>query len=196
MQAVEIVRDPKIIEILADPVRREILRLITSQPMTETQLGKRIMLTKPSIDHHLKILRNSGLIKIETTKIGIHGILEKYYAPRAGLFIIDWENIPQKLRRHFLRAQIERLNGVLSLILLEKKKEGKVFELTSDTLKELAQELAKNEVAAAKQYGDQELDMNSEMLQIRIYSEALKKLFKEEKWHTIISIGSIIGDKK
>jgi len=188
VKAVEIVQDPKIIAVLADPVRREIVRLTTLRPMTETQLAKKLALTKSSTAHHLKILRNAMLIKIEKTEVGKHGIVEKYYSPRSALFIEDWEKIPLNLKRYFLQGQMERLKGILSVIQLAREKRGEGIELTSEMLEELAEDMAKKIVVIAKRYEKQELSMNREMLHIKIYSETLEEIAREKKWQGILAL--------
>jgi len=188
MKAVEIVRDPKIIAVLADPVRREIMRLTTLQPMTATQLAKKLVLAKPSMAHHLKILRNAMLIKIEKTKLGTHGILEKYYKPRASIFIEDWEKIPPQFKRYFLQAQMERLKGMLSVIQLLKAKQRERIELSSEMLEQLAEEIAKKIVVVANKYEKQELEIDRELLHITIYSETLEELATEKKWQSILAL--------
>ena len=61
-RAVKIVDNPKI---LADPVRREILRLLNIKPQTSTQLAERLNLSKSTVGHHLMVLRRMKLIKIK-----------------------------------------------------------------------------------------------------------------------------------
>lgn len=187
MQAVKIIHNPRIIRMLADPVRSEILRLTTMRPMTETQLAKKLSLAKPSIWHHLKILQNATLIKIEKIKPGKHGILEKYYKPQAALFIEDWGQLSLKLKRRFIPRKIQLLKGMLSAIEYVKGKENEPIEISSETLEELAQELAKKILNAARKYEGQELavDVDGEMLQIEIYTEALEELAKKKKWQNI-----------
>ncbi|MEM2875596.1 MAG: winged helix-turn-helix domain-containing protein, partial [Candidatus Bathyarchaeia archaeon] len=97
-KAVKIIRDPETIKVIADPVRREMLRLISVQPQTETQLAKKLGLSKPSTWYHLQTLLKVGLIRIADTKVGSHGILEKYYEPTSTLFLEDFDRIPPKLR--------------------------------------------------------------------------------------------------
>ncbi|SRR6266568_7952033 len=62
---------------VADPTRRKILRLLhpnTSRKgsapdgWTASDIGQRIKLAQPTISHHMKILKNAGLI--ETSKEG------------------------------------------------------------------------------------------------------------------------------
>ncbi|MFP3984864.1 MAG: ArsR/SmtB family transcription factor [Candidatus Bathyarchaeia archaeon] len=187
IQTVKIIRDPKTIEVLADPVRKEIVRLIAIRPMTETQLAKKLVLTKPSVNHHLKILRNTKLIKIEKTEVGTYGILEKYYKPTACLFIEDWEKIPPKMKKHFLQNQMERLRGIIAGMQLVKKKIVGQVELTSEAFEQLAQEMAKKTIVVAKRYAKQELGENQENLNIKILTETLKELSEEEKWQNILT---------
>lgn len=182
MKAVKIVRDPKTIKILADIVRREILRLLSVQSLTETQLAERLSLTKPSTAHHLTVLRKAGLISIKRTEIGSHGILEKYYEPSAKLFIEDWQAIPLELKRYFLHGHIERLRGMISVFQLVAEMRGKMIEITSEQLKELAYEVARVTPLIGKKYENSEKIEDREMLLIKIYSETLKTVMGDPKW--------------
>jgi len=182
MQAVKVIRDPKTIRVLADPVRREILRLISVKPLTETQLSGRLILTKPSTGHHLQVLRKSGLIKIGHTKVGSYGILEKFYEPKAKLFIEDWDKVPPELRRYFLFRYVERLRGMLSAFQLLAEKQGKTIEINSDQLMELAQEIARRIPTVGEKHERMNGHVDREMLIIRIYTETLKDIIAEKKW--------------
>ena len=48
---------------LADPTRRQILRLLGDREMTAGDLAQRFEMTKPSISHHFSVLRECGLIR-------------------------------------------------------------------------------------------------------------------------------------
>lgn len=50
---------------LADPTRREILRLLGQQDLTAGEIANHFDMTKPSISHHLNILKSAGLIDDE-----------------------------------------------------------------------------------------------------------------------------------
>lgn len=156
--------------------------------MTGTQLAKKLALTKPSVNHHLKKLRNTGLIEIEKTQLETHGILEKYYRPIAELFIEDWNEIPDRLKRRFLYIQIERLKGVFSALLIAKKERREPVELTSRKIEELAEEVAKRIADVASAYEGQEFDLDPELVHIKIYADTLTELAKKEKWQTILTI--------
>jgi len=63
---------------VADPTRRKILRMLQAVPgrknsvdddgCTASDICQRIKLAQPTISHHMKILKNAGLV--ETTKEG------------------------------------------------------------------------------------------------------------------------------
>jgi hypothetical protein len=128
------------------------------------------------------VLRKSGLIKIGRTKVGSYGILEKFYEPKAKLFIEDWEKVPPELRRYFLFRYVERLRGMLSAFQLLAEKHGKTVKITSDELMELAQEIARRMPAIGEKHEKMNRHMDREMLIIRIYTETLKNIIAEEKW--------------
>lgn len=47
---------------LGDPTRRKILELLQNQSLSAGEIADYFQITKPSISHHLNILKNSGLI--------------------------------------------------------------------------------------------------------------------------------------
>ncbi len=181
-KVVMVIHEPKIIEVLADPVRREILRQLGREPQTQTQLARKLNLTKPSINHHLRLLHKTRLIRIARTKVESHGIRQKYYEPTSSLFIEDFETTPPRLQKYFLQFHLERLRGMLSVFQIVGKTRGEPIKVTSDELKELAQEIARQMSKVGKRYETTEATINRETLLITIYSEALKEIMTEDKW--------------
>ena len=47
---------------LADPTRRKILELLSSGDMTAGEIADNFSMAKPSVSHHLNILKNADLI--------------------------------------------------------------------------------------------------------------------------------------
>ena len=181
-KVIRVIHEPKIIKVLADPVRREILRQLRHEPQTQTQLARKLNLTKPSMMHHLQLLHKTRLIRIARTKAESHGILQKYYEPTSSLFIEDFETTPPHLQKYFLQFHLERLRGMLSVFQLIGKTRGEPIKVTSDELKELAQEIARQMSKVGKRYETTEATINRETLLITIYSEALKEIMTEDKW--------------
>jgi len=62
---------------LADPTRLRILRYLAGQPLTPTELSRRLRLRPPTVLHHLQALRLAELVAIRVSENG-----EKRYAAR------------------------------------------------------------------------------------------------------------------
>lgn len=52
-----------IFKALADPTRRQILRLLGDHEMTAGDLAKHFAMTKPSMSHHFSVLKDADLIR-------------------------------------------------------------------------------------------------------------------------------------
>jgi len=128
------------------------------------------------------LLHKTRLIRIARTKVESHGIRQKYYEPTSSLFIEDFETTPPHLQKYFLQFHLERLRGMLSVFQLIGKTRGEPIKVTSDELKELAQEIARQMSKVGKRYETTEATINRETLLITIYSEALKEIMTEDKW--------------
>jgi len=50
---------------LANPVRRELLKILTRQPLSAGELSDRFELSRPAVAEHLKVLREAGLVADE-----------------------------------------------------------------------------------------------------------------------------------
>lgn len=186
-KVVRVIYEAKIIKVLADPVRREILRQLRHEPQTQTQLARKLNLTKPSMKHHLQLLHDARLIRVAHKKVESHGILQKFYEPTSNLFIEDFEKTPPQLQKYFLQFHIERLRGMLSVFQLMGKKRGEPIKVASDELKELAQEIARQMAKVGKRYEGKGETMSRETLLITIYSEALKEVMTRDEWKDLFA---------
>jgi len=52
-----------IFKALADPTRRQILRLLGDREMTAGDLAQHFEMTKPSMSHHFSVLKDADLIR-------------------------------------------------------------------------------------------------------------------------------------
>ena len=50
---------------LADPTRRRILELLAQNELTAGEIAAQFDMTKPSVSHHLAILKSAGLVQDE-----------------------------------------------------------------------------------------------------------------------------------
>ena len=51
------------LQAIAEPRRREILRLVWSDELTAGDIAARFEVTRPAISQHLRVLREAGLVK-------------------------------------------------------------------------------------------------------------------------------------
>ena len=71
---------------IADPVRRDILVMLHEQPLAAGEIADRFAVSRPAISRHLRILRESGLVR--DTLIGRRRIYQLDPSRFAGL--TDW----------------------------------------------------------------------------------------------------------
>ena len=71
---------------------------------------------------------------------------------------------------------------MLSVFQLIGKNRGEPINVTSDELKELAHEVARQMAKVGKRYERTEATLNRETLLIAIYSEALKEVITQSRW--------------
>ncbi len=208
-RAVKIVDNPKI---LADPIRREILRLLTIKPQTITQLAEKLNLSKSTVGHHIRVLRRMKLVKIKVAKPGSHGILEKYYEPVALVFVENYDKIPKQLKKYFINIHMERLRGVLSTLQLVgditsafqtiRESWEHIIKIPSDfdLLNELADEAMKYMTEVGRRYENMMTTLDGETLLTKIYSETLRSIITSGIWRKIFEsiseITTLIKEEK
>lgn len=175
--------DPDKIRLLADLTRAEILRLLSDSPMTETQLSKRLGLTKAAVGYHLRLLTEARLIRVERSEPEEHGIMQKYYSPVATVFIVDPDRIPRDARRHFISAETERLIGILGISRLHRR----FSKVSTKTLQRLGEALLKQLRDVGKKYVEKKMRENAVSLRVKIYAEALTHLAKREEWRVLFT---------
>lgn len=55
----------EVAEAIADPVRREILELLRGARLTAGEIAGRFTISRPAVSRHLRVLRQSGLVRDE-----------------------------------------------------------------------------------------------------------------------------------
>jgi DNA-binding transcriptional ArsR family regulator len=53
------------IRALADPTRREILRMLRESDLAAGEIAARFDMTAPTVSHHLSVLKDAGLVQAE-----------------------------------------------------------------------------------------------------------------------------------
>ncbi|CAN5880174.1 metalloregulator ArsR/SmtB family transcription factor [soil metagenome] len=54
-----------VVDAIADPVRRDILELLSGRVMTAGEIADCFEISRPAISRHLRVLRESGLVRDE-----------------------------------------------------------------------------------------------------------------------------------
>jgi DNA-binding transcriptional ArsR family regulator len=88
---------------LANPVRRQLLEILTSQQLSAGELSDQFELSRPAIAEHLKVLREAGLVADEAQ--GRHRIYRLTAEPLAELD--QWLHPFEKFWRGRLAALAE-----------------------------------------------------------------------------------------
>jgi ArsR family transcriptional regulator, arsenate/arsenite/antimonite-responsive transcriptional repressor len=55
----------EVFKALSDPTRREILNLLKKKDLTAGQIAEHFEMSKPSVSHHLSMLKGADLVRIE-----------------------------------------------------------------------------------------------------------------------------------
>ncbi|WP_240638969.1 metalloregulator ArsR/SmtB family transcription factor [Micromonospora ureilytica] len=71
---------------IADPVRRHILTMLRDEPLSAGDIAQRFTISRPAISRHLRVLRESGLVRDEL--VGRQRIYRLDPGPLAPL--LDW----------------------------------------------------------------------------------------------------------
>jgi DNA-binding transcriptional ArsR family regulator len=177
-KAINFVKDPKKISLLADFTRTEILRLLSKNSMTETQLSRNLGMTKAAVGYQLHLLLEAELIEIDRIQPEKHGILQKFYSPIADMFIIDPDQTPKNVQRYFLQEQIEHLRGMFSVFQLYHR----ISEVPSRSFEKLAYAMLKQLKTVGQKYLKDVAVGDAESFKVKIYTEALANLTKQKEW--------------
>lgn len=181
-KAVCIVDDPAKIRLLADFTRAEILQLLCEHPMTEAQLSKELGLTRAAVGYHLNLLMKAQLIYLQRVEPEEHGILQKFYSPVAAFFTVNYDRIPNDVKRYFIQIQIVHLRGLFTAFQMQHR----FFGVSPITLEKLAVAMLKQIENTSRKHTKEKAVENAETLKVKIYAEALESLTKQEEWHTLL----------
>jgi DNA-binding transcriptional ArsR family regulator len=55
----------KTFQALSDPTRREILKMLQAKDLTAGEIADHFNISKPSVSHHLNVLKNADLVQDE-----------------------------------------------------------------------------------------------------------------------------------
>jgi predicted transcriptional regulator len=151
--------------------------------MTESQISKKIGLTRAAIGYHLNPLLKANLIYLQKVEAEKHGILQKFYSPIAAFFAVKYDNIPRDVERFFIHMQIEQLRGVFSASQLHRRFTG----ISPENLEQLATAMVKQLEHTCREYEGEQVVENAETVKIEIYTAALTALLQQKEWASLIN---------
>ena len=174
-KSVRIITDSRTARVLVDPMRREIVRLLAEDERTENELAEDMGLSNPSVGHHLKVLRHAGLIRVARTEAEEHGILQKFYASNAIVYLVDSHEMSKEIDRYFMPISLERVRGIMAAAGLVV---GSATELTEADVENFAKLFVAALVEATKRFSKSWKGTREELL-AALYTAALRYVLKD-----------------
>ena len=179
------VENSKDIQVLAHFIHREIIQLLSEQPMTQTELSKTLGLTKSAIGYHLKQLMQANLIYIKRFEVERHGIQQKFYSPTATFILAPYGRTPDNIKRYFIQMQIEHVIGMLAAL---QSVRTRFLKVNSETIEKLAIMLWKQLEQTCKKYEKHNVIETTQDIKTMIYTDALNSITKSLEWKTLLSL--------
>jgi DNA-binding transcriptional ArsR family regulator len=97
---------------IADPVRREILLMLRAGPLPAGDIAGHFTITRPAVSRHLRVLRESGLVRDETVgRQRVYTLDTSRLAELSewiGQFASPWEQRLDALETEVYRTRRER----------------------------------------------------------------------------------------
>lgn len=175
--ATRVISDQKVAKLLVDPVKRQILRHLAEEELTQKMLASRLGIADPSVYYHLKELKAAGLVTVARTEPEKHGIIQKFYTADALYFIADYAKVPLELRAYFLAVSLERLRGIFAIL---RALRGITITLSSGEMEKLADRIARSLAEVAREHQDRPFSGGRESLIITLYGEALQRVIERD----------------
>jgi len=88
MKTLMVIRDPEAFQLLADDTRRRIIHMLRAKEMTVSQLASDLNLTPQAIYHHIRKMRDSGLVEVSREERVDH-FIETYFRAAAEVFHLE-----------------------------------------------------------------------------------------------------------
>jgi DNA-binding transcriptional ArsR family regulator len=85
MKAFKLIKDPVAFQLLADETRRRIIYLLRAKEMAVSQIAAELSLTPQAIYHHIRKLRDAGMVEVAREERVDH-FIETYFRAAAEMF--------------------------------------------------------------------------------------------------------------
>jgi len=167
--SIMLIDDPEKIEILNEPTRRQILRLLSDREMTMTQIARELGISKRSVWYHLRVLLKRNLIVLSKKKVNAYGIEEKYYRAKALVMIGDFNKSSKRIRGETLESNIDIVIGYLCAKKIDEPISDEKIERIAEKFTETLQKVIEN---------NEKIGKTRNQTKLAIYREAFRILEK------------------
>lgn len=89
MKAFKVVKDPEAFQLLADETRRKIIYMLRAKELTVSQLAEGLDRTPQAIYHHIRKMREAGLVEVAREERVDH-FIETYFRATAEVFHMSY----------------------------------------------------------------------------------------------------------
>lgn len=106
--------DEETAKLFSDKTRLKILDLLSEKELTNSQLARKLDLSKPTMSHHLKLLQDAGIVKISRIEHEEHGIAMKFYAVNPNILsvsVLKENKLTGQIENEIQEAMAARING-------------------------------------------------------------------------------------
>lgn len=132
MKERKIIRDPGAFQLLADDTRMKMIYLLRAKEMTAGQIAGELGLTPQTIYHHIKRLRDAGMVEVSREERTEH-IIESFYRATAGFFhFVDGSDGGECGGKEWLRDILKGLDNLGLGIDPSEKKISNILKLSDD----------------------------------------------------------------
>jgi DNA-binding transcriptional ArsR family regulator len=110
MKSFKLITDPEAFQLLADETRRRIVYLLRAKERTVSQIAEELSLTPQAIYHHIRKLRDAGMVEVGREERVDH-FIETYYRATAEMFHLSHgEGGSSKLYEEETREALEAMS--------------------------------------------------------------------------------------
>lgn len=134
------------------------------------QLADKLRLSDASLNYHMRILRENGLVKLTKEFADEYNIVQKFFSPAACLFVYDIDTLPKEIARYLYPQSLECARSVISMYNLRLKAHN------ADSVNAISDSLSRRLVRIAKAYVKKDVPYGNDQTIHEIYGKAISAL--------------------
>jgi hypothetical protein len=138
--------------------------------MTKAQLVDKLGLFDASLNYHMRILRENGLVTPTKEFAEEHSIVQKFFSPAACPFVYDFDALLKEIARYLYPQSLERARSVISIYNLGLKAHN------ADSVNAISDSLSRRLVRIAKAYVKKDVPYGNDETIHEIYGKAISAL--------------------